>query len=145
MRAMYGAIWRVTSREQVHLSPACDGRLGARRRADPVTGTFQVRVGLSGPPPAMRLGSTVTGRIEVGMAPGYDLPATAVTRAEGLPAVWVVDPQTQTVSLRTVEILRFDPTRVVVAEGLGEGDLVVTAGVQALRPGQKVRLLGTAP
>jgi RND family efflux transporter MFP subunit len=111
-------------------------------RADPVTGTFRVRVGLIDPPPTMRLGSTVTGRIEVGMAPGYELPATAITRAEGVPAVWVVDPQTETVSLRTVEILRFDPTRVVVAEGLGEGDIVVTAGVQALRPGQQVRLLG---
>lgn len=113
-------------------------------RADPVTGTFQVRIGLVDPPPTMRLGSTVTGRIEIGMAPGYELPASAITRADGLPAVWVVDPQTETVSLRTVEILRFDPTRVVIAEGLGEGDIVVTAGVQALRPGQQVRLLGNA-
>jgi hypothetical protein len=31
-----------------------------------------------------------------------------------------------------------------VASGLNPGDIVVTAGVQALRPGQKVRLLETA-
>src|SRR5262249_33266640 len=30
-------------------------------RADPVTGTFAIRVQLTDPPPAMRLGSTVTG------------------------------------------------------------------------------------
>jgi len=31
---------------------------------------------------------------------------------------------------------------VVVSQGLEAGEIVVTAGVQALRPGQKVRLLG---
>ena len=31
-------------------------------QADPVTRTFEVKVGLTDPPPAMRLGATVTGR-----------------------------------------------------------------------------------
>jgi membrane fusion protein, multidrug efflux system len=30
----------------------------------------------------------------------------------------------------------------VISQGLAPGDVVVTAGVQALHPGQKVRLLG---
>jgi hypothetical protein len=30
----------------------------------------------------------------------------------------------------------------VVSQGIEPGELVVTAGVHALRPGQKVRLLG---
>jgi membrane fusion protein, multidrug efflux system len=30
----------------------------------------------------------------------------------------------------------------VISRGLEKGDVVVTAGVQMLRPGQKVRLLG---
>ena len=34
-------------------------------QADPVTRTFQVKVGLTDPPAAMRLGSTVTGRVQV--------------------------------------------------------------------------------
>jgi hypothetical protein len=34
---------------------------------------------------------------------------------------------------------------VVVASGLNLGDIVVTAGVQALRAGQKVRLLEARP
>jgi RND family efflux transporter MFP subunit len=111
-------------------------------RADPVTGTFQVRVGLTDPPPAMRLGSTVTGRMQVDTTPSYEVPASALTRSERQPAVWIVDPASQTVSLRNVEVLRFDPARVVIAQGLDAGEIVVTAGVQALRPGQKVRLLG---
>jgi membrane fusion protein, multidrug efflux system len=101
-------------------------------------------VGLSDPPAAMRLGSTVTGRMRVDATSNYDVPASALTRADAQPAVWVVDPAKETVSLRNIEVLRFDPTRVVVAEGLQTGDIVVTAGVQALRPGQRVRLLGAA-
>jgi membrane fusion protein, multidrug efflux system len=111
-------------------------------QADPVTGTFEVKVGLSDPPAEMRLGSTVTGRMQLGVAPGIGIPASALTRAEGQPAVWVVDPATETVGLRNVEVLRHDPTEVIVAQGLLTGDVIVTAGVQALRPGQQVRLLG---
>jgi RND family efflux transporter MFP subunit len=111
-------------------------------RADPVTGTFQVRVGLINPPPALRLGSTVTGRMQVGPGAGVELPASALTSANGRPAVWIVDPAAQTVALRPVEVARHDPARVLLAGGVEPGDVVVTAGVQALRPGQKVRLLG---
>jgi multidrug efflux pump subunit AcrA (membrane-fusion protein) len=58
------------------------------------------------------------------------------------PAVWIVDPSSLTVSMRAIELLRHDPGSVVVANGIDTGDIVVTAGVQALHPGQKVRLLG---
>jgi RND family efflux transporter MFP subunit len=113
-------------------------------RADAVTGTFQVRVGLASPPPAMRLGSTVTGRLTLGAAAGYVIPASALTRMDRQPAVWVVDPRTETVALRSVELVRHDAAQVVVGTGLQPGEIIVTAGVQALRPGQKVRLLGGA-
>jgi RND family efflux transporter MFP subunit len=114
-------------------------------QADAVTGTFQVRVGLIDPPPTMRLGSTVTGRLWVHGGSGIEVPAAALTRGEREPAVWIVDAATQTVSLRPVEVVRFDPGRVLIGQGLTTGDIVVTAGVQALRPGQKVRLLGATP
>jgi membrane fusion protein, multidrug efflux system len=111
-------------------------------RADAVTGTFEVKVGLADPPAAMRLGSTVTGRMQIGGAGGIEVPASALTQADGQAAVWLVDPANETVSLRNIEVLRHDPARVQVAQGLEPGDIVVTAGVQALRPGQQVRLLG---
>lgn len=113
-------------------------------RADAVTGTFRVRVGLADPPAGMRLGATVTGRMRLGASDGFSIPASALTRADSQPAVWVVDPRAETVALRRVELLRHDPAHVIVGQGLETGEIVVTAGVQALRPGQKVRLLGAA-
>ena len=74
-----------------------------------------------------------------------EIPASALVRAEGRSAVWIVDPQTMTVSLRTIEVGVSDPAKVQVAAGLNPGEIVVAAGVQALRPGQKVRLLETQP
>jgi len=56
-------------------------------RADPVTGTFAVRVGLIDPPAAMRLGSTVTGRMPVDASTGIEIPASALVRTGGQPAV----------------------------------------------------------
>ncbi len=109
-------------------------------RADPATGSFRVRVGLTNPPEAMRLGTIVTGRMQVGAPEGLEIPASALMRSEREPAVWVVDPKAQTVSLRPIEVVRFDVARVIVGKGLKSGDIVVTAGIQALRPGQKVRL-----
>jgi RND family efflux transporter MFP subunit len=112
-------------------------------RADPVTGTFPVRVQLLDPPPAMRLGTTVTGRIKLDAVPAIQIPASALVRADGGTAVWVYDATAGTVSLRSITVLSSDATSVQVASGLNTGDVVVTAGVQALRPGQKVRLLET--
>ena len=116
----------------------------AAPQADPATRTFQVKVGIADPPDAMRLGSTVTGRVQLAAPPGVEVPASALTEADGRPAVWVVDPQSRTVSLRGVDVGRYDPASVVVSRGLEAGEVVVTAGAQALRPGQKVRLLGAA-
>ncbi len=113
-------------------------------RADPATGTFRVRVGLTDVPEAMRLGTTVTGRMAVGSTEGIEIPASALSRSDKQTSVWVVDPKALTVSMRTIEVLRFDPGRILVGKGLQSGDIVVTAGVQALRPGQKVRLLKAA-
>jgi len=111
-------------------------------QADSATRTFQVKVGIKNPPGGMRLGSTVTGRIKLAAPDGVEVPASALTEGNGQPAVWVVDRLSQMVSLRSVDVVRFDRTSVVISKGLADGDLVVTAGVQMLRPGQKVRLLG---
>lgn len=114
-------------------------------QADPITRTFRVRVGLIRPPPAMFLGASVRGSMDLEASAGISLPASALTRIEGQSAVWLVDPAKLTVSLHQVQIGRFDPGTVLVSHGLTGGEIVVTAGVQALHPGQKVRLLGGAP
>lgn len=109
-------------------------------RADTVTGTFRVRVGLIEPPSGLRLGSTVTGRAVFGEISSIQIPASALTSNAGAPAVWVVDPTSSTVTLHPVQVERYLPASVVIAGGLSPGDVVVTAGVQVLRPGQSVRL-----
>jgi RND family efflux transporter MFP subunit len=114
-------------------------------QADPVTRTFEVKVGLTDPPEAMRLGATVNGQVDLDALTTIEIPASALTKINRQPAVWIVDPAELTVSLRNIEVTRFDPATVMVSEGLDVGDVIVTAGVQALHPGQKVRILGAEP
>jgi RND family efflux transporter MFP subunit len=112
-------------------------------QADPVTRTFRVRVSLIDPPSAMLLGATVSGRMQLESTPGIAIPASALTNINSQPAVWIVDPSTSTVSLHNVDVQRFDPGTAVISQGLRGGEIVVTAGIQALHPGQRVRLLGS--
>jgi membrane fusion protein, multidrug efflux system len=113
-------------------------------RADAVTGTFRVRIGLIDPPAEMRLGSAITATTQLDAIGSIEIPASALTAIDGQPAVWVVDPATMAVALRPITVERFTPAAVMVLEGIAPGDIVVTAGVQALRPDQVVRLSGGA-
>jgi RND family efflux transporter MFP subunit len=108
-------------------------------RADPVTGTFQVRVRLIDPPSAMRLGSIVTGRMTLESTAAIDIPASALIRPAGQAAVWIINKKAGTVEARHVEVTAYAADRVQVSQGLTGGDVIVVAGAQALRPGQKVR------
>jgi RND family efflux transporter MFP subunit len=142
----------VPSNPEVSISLADAPSVTARGRvreiapqADPVTRTFEVKVGLTDPPAAMRLGATVVGRIEQDALATFELPATALTKFNHQAAVWIVDPTSRAVSLRNVEVQRFDQAVVAVSGGLSAGEIIVTAGVQALHPGQTVRLLGSTP
>jgi membrane fusion protein, multidrug efflux system len=113
-------------------------------QADQLTHTFPIKVGLSNPPDDMRLGATVVGQITLNPVEAILLPSTALTESSGKPAVWLVDANKQTVALREVSVLRYNTDTVVISGGLENGQIVVTAGVHVLRPGQKVKLLGAA-
>ena len=109
-------------------------------QADPVTRTFRVRVTLTSPPAAMVLGASVNGAIQQSDTAVIELPASALTRQGDKPAVYVVNAEAQTVRLQPVTIVRYSDTAIFVAEGLKQGDRVVTAGVSKLRPDEKIRL-----
>jgi RND family efflux transporter MFP subunit len=137
---------------EINVSLADDPAITAQGRvrevaaqASAVTRTFEVRVGLTDPPPAMRLGASVVGRANIDAGPIIDIPSSALTRMNQRPAVWIVDPATNTVSVRNVDVLRFNEAQAIISQGLDTGEIVVTAGVQALHPGQKVRVLGSEP
>src|SRR5262249_20113332 len=66
-------------------------------QADPVTRTFAVKIGLNNPPEAMRLGATITGRVEIDSGAVINIPASALTKFNSQPAVWIVDQENKTV------------------------------------------------
>lgn len=113
-------------------------------QADPVTRTYTVRVSLPAPPPEMRLGATISGSIKLPGQEVVELPGVALFEEGGKPAVWIYDPANGAVKLKLVLVLRYEAATVLLSGGLAQGDVVVTAGVHVLRPGQKVRLLAEA-
>src|SRR6516162_3420752 len=109
-------------------------------QADPTTRTFTVRVSLPDAPPQMRLGANVVGSVTLGEGQVVMIPGSALFQKEGQPAVWLVD-KDGAVQLKPITVERYQGDSVVVGSGLAQGDIVVTAGVQKLLPGQKVRLM----
>ncbi len=112
-------------------------------QADAASRTYAVRVAVANPPHAMRLGMTATVAIRIdGEGPAMVVPLTALTEAEGSPVVFVVDTEKKTVRRTPVTVAGTVDEEVKVAGGLSPGDIVVTAGVQFLRDGMRVRLPG---
>ena len=111
--------------------------------ADPATRTYTVKVTLKNPSPQIRFGMSIGGRLKGPVALAVALPLSAVFEKNGSPAVWVLDQQSSSLALRAIEVARYEANTVVVGSGLASGDIVVTAGVNTLTVGQKVRLAGT--
>jgi multidrug efflux system membrane fusion protein len=112
-------------------------------QADAASRTYAVRIAVSAPPPTMRLGMTasVALRIEDEAAPVV-VPLAALTESHGSPVVFVVDPENAAVRLTPVTLGGMADDGVRIVSGLQAGDMVVTAGVQFLRDGMRVRLPG---
>jgi RND family efflux transporter MFP subunit len=109
-------------------------------QADPATRTYTVRVSLPDAPPQMRLGANVVGTVTLDQGQSVTIPGSALFQKDGKPAVWLVE-KDSTVQLKPITVQRYQDDSVVVGDGLTQGDVVVTAGVQKLLPGQKVSLL----
>ena len=109
-------------------------------QADPETRTYTVRVSLPEAPPQMRLGANVVGTVTLDQGQTVSIPGSALFQKDGKPAVWLVE-KDRTVQLKPITVQRYQGDLVVVGGGLTQGDVVVTAGVQKLLPGQKVALM----
>ncbi|WP_407528811.1 efflux RND transporter periplasmic adaptor subunit [Methylobacterium oryzisoli] len=109
---------------------------------DPASGGVRVKIGLKSVPPGMSLGAVVIGRGRFRPQEAVSLPWSALFRWRDAPAVWVLDPQTRTVTPKPVEIARYAGSAIVLSRGIEAGEQVVTAGIQLLRPGQKVAVVG---
>jgi RND family efflux transporter MFP subunit len=109
--------------------------------ADADTRTYRAKVALDTPPPSVRLGMTATLVIQGGEAGTVAvLPATALASRDANPAVFVLKPGGDALELRPVRVAAYAGDRVVLSDGVAEGDRVVTAGVQKLDTTQRVRV-----
>ena len=119
-----------------------DGRIREiAGQADAASRTYPVRIAIPAPPPSMRLGMTASVALKVARdASPMVLPVAALTEHAGGPAVFVVDQANMVVRQTLVALAGTSDDGVRIASGLSVGDMVVTAGVQFLRDGMRIRL-----
>ncbi len=107
--------------------------------ADPATRTYPVKVAIPAGADA-RLGMSAT--VQLAGADGgtaLRVPLTALLQHKGASAVWVVE--NGAVRLVPVQVAGQSGNDVLLGGGVKAGQTVVTAGVNLLKPGQKVRIL----
>jgi membrane fusion protein, multidrug efflux system len=108
--------------------------------ADPMTRTYPARFSVIDPPEFIGLGMTATLAFErPDAAPVAEVPLSAIFQRGTQPAVWVVDKESGTVTLRPVTIARWRDDSAAIASGVKDGEMIATAGVHKLEAGQKVK------
>jgi len=109
--------------------------------ADAATRTFLVKADIGAEAANdIRLGQTATVLVELPQTAGITkLPLSALREEAGRSAVWLVDRSSMTVKSQVVQLAGADGNEAVISTGLTPGQVVVTAGVHVLNPGQKVK------
>lgn len=109
-------------------------------QADSATRLRRVKITLDNAPETFRLGTTITAlRSNGDTKEQITLPLTALFLQDGKSFVWVADPKSQTVQRMPVEVIHRTDTD-FTATGLEDGQHIVSAGVNSLQDGQKVKL-----
>ncbi|WDY58249.1 efflux RND transporter periplasmic adaptor subunit [Pseudomonas sp. PSKL.D1] len=107
-------------------------------QADATTRTRRARLTLASTPDAFHLGTAISVTLTSAITPRSELPRSALLERDGKTQVWVIDPQQKTVATRDVALIDRTDNSIVLASGVQPGERVVTAGVNSLKPGQKV-------
>jgi membrane fusion protein, multidrug efflux system len=112
--------------------------------ADPLTRTYQAKMALDANV-NVPLGATVYVLPSDAMkgVPVIKLPTSALMQSAkstevGASQVWLLDQASMTVKATNVQVATADGNEAVIASGLKAGDVVVSAGIHVLAPGQKV-------
>jgi multidrug efflux system membrane fusion protein len=112
--------------------------------ADPATRTYTAKIAIPQASDDLKLGMTAyvafASRTPNAMV---KLPLTALFQEKSASSVWVVEKGS--VKLVPVQVAGSSGNDVIIAGGLNPGQTVVTAGVNLLKPGQKVKILGDDP
>ena len=109
-------------------------------QAQSATRTRRARLTLADTPDGFRLGTAISVTLSSAIKPRIELPATALQEVDGKSRIWVIDTQSKTVSPRDVSVISRTDGSVVLAGGVKNGERVVSAGVNSLKPGQSVKL-----
>jgi RND family efflux transporter MFP subunit len=109
--------------------------------ADPATRTYAVKVTIPASLGEAKLGMTAVVQFASKTAqPQIKVPLTALHYEKATTSVWVVE--NGAVKLAPVVPAGVAGNDIVLASGVKAGQTVVTAGVNVLKPGQKVKILG---
>jgi membrane fusion protein, multidrug efflux system len=116
------------------------------QRADPITQTFTIRVGMKAPSgvnllPGMTGTVTLTYRRASILGGQILVPISAIAKENTGEVAWIIGPDGN-VERRPVKTGSATGDSIVVSEGLQPGDRIAVAGVQFLHEGMKVRDLG---
>ena len=114
--------------------------------ADAASRTYGVRVAIAHPVPEMRIGMTASISFNLPRDTASPIvPLAALTQRDGKTVAYIADRDSQTVAEREVVTDGVSEAGVRIKSGLRPGQIVVTAGVQFLRDGTKVRLAKEIP
>jgi multidrug efflux system membrane fusion protein len=110
--------------------------------ADPMTRTYPARFSVTQKPAFIGLGMTATLSFErPDVQHVAEVPLSAIFQQGTGPAVWVIDRDTDVVMLRPVTVARWLNDTAAISAGVKDGEMIATAGVHKLEPGQRVRPL----
>jgi len=136
------------SKAAVRLWAERDRAFDARLRelspqADPATRTYAARFTIENADDAVAFGMTATVTLtQSAYGKVAKLPLSAVVNRGSGTSVYVVDAG-GTLAVRPVTVASFTEDAALVTSGIGDGDKIVTLGVQKLEPGLKVRTVET--
>jgi multidrug efflux system membrane fusion protein len=109
--------------------------------ADPATRTYTAKISIPNAPPEVRLGMTATVRFITKADKNLiRLPLTALLNEKNQTSIWVIE--NGAVKSVPVQVGGVMGNEVLIASGVNAGQMIVTAGVNTLRAGQKVHVLG---
>jgi len=113
--------------------------------ADPLTRTYQARYSLGGVGTDAPLGATVTVHLDGASARGtvqqYEIPVGALYDGGAGMSVWVLEPDTSTLSGRPVAIAKLGSETASVSKGLKPGERILALGAHLVREGERVKIL----
>lgn len=118
--------------------------IGTVREIAPIvdanSGSVRIKVRIDSAPKGMDLGAPVVGKLGLHATETFTVPPSAIASDDaGHPSVFVVDPKTNAVTIRPVDVAAYESGSIVVRKGLADGEIVVARGASLLRPGQVVR------